>query len=61
MTQLIRKLDTVRAEQANQPHSVDDSGKKRRLRTIESFLHLHEETCARCRQSIRSGPRLIWY
>jgi len=50
MVLLIEKLDIVRAEQCNEPGNVDDAGKKKRLRRIEEFLDLHEQTCQTCRK-----------
>ena len=46
MDLLIQKLDSVRAEQASPSRDRDGQGKARRLRAIESFLDLHQNTCA---------------
>lgn len=50
MVQLIKKLDTVRAEQSKTRGDVDEVGKRRRLRAIEAILDHHERTCPMCLQ-----------
>jgi|HubBroStandDraft_6_1064221.scaffolds.fasta_scaffold165222_4 hypothetical protein len=59
MVQLIKKLDTVRAEQSSGRADVDDAGKRKRLRRIEEFLDLHEQTCLTCRQINPHGTKFV--
>jgi hypothetical protein len=59
MVQLIKKLDTVRAEQCNTRGDVDEAGKKKRLRTVEAFLDHHERTCLVCLQMNPHGTGFI--
>ena len=58
MVQLIKKLDTVRAEQSNKRGDVDDAGRKR-LRAIEAFLDHHERQCPMCRQMNPQGTGFV--
>ena len=51
MVQLIKKLDSVRAEQCNTRGDVDDAGKRRTLRAIEKILELHQQACTTCKQT----------
>ena len=59
MVQLIKKLDTVRAEQSSGRADVDDAGKRKRLRRIEEILDNHERTCAICRQINPQGTKFV--
>ena len=49
MVQLIKNLDSVRAEQSTR--YIDNPAQMRRLRAIENFIHLHEGTCTMCPKS----------
>jgi hypothetical protein len=59
MIQLIKKLDTVTAEQCNARGNEDDAGKKERLRAIEALLDYHEQTCSTCRQLNPHGTGFV--
>ena len=54
MVQLIKKLDTVRAEQCKRRVDADEVGNKKRLRAIEAFLDHHERNCPMC---LRMNPQ----
>jgi hypothetical protein len=59
MMHLIKKLDTVRAEQCNTRGDVDEVSKKKRLRAIEAFLDHHERTCPMCLQLNPQGSGFV--
>jgi hypothetical protein len=59
MVQLIQKLDVVRAEQSNPTRNIDEAVKKRRLRSIEAFLDLHERRCVICQQFNPLGTQFV--
>ena len=59
MVQLIKKLDTVRAEQSTTRGDIDEASKRKHLRAIEAFLDHHERTCAMCRQMNPHGTRFV--
>lgn len=59
MVELIKKLDTVRAEQSTARGDVDEVSNRKRLRTIERFLDLHEQTCATCQKMNPHGTRFV--
>jgi hypothetical protein len=59
MVQLIKKLDTERAEQCNPKLTMDGAEKKKQLRSIEAFLDLHQRTYATCRQFNPHGTQFV--
>jgi hypothetical protein len=59
MVQLVKKLDSVRAEQNDRALNLDEAVKKRRLRSIETFLDYHERTCAICQKLNPSGTQFV--
>jgi hypothetical protein len=50
MDHLLERLDAVRAEQSTTRGDVDDGGKRKHLKAIETFLDNHERMCTICRQ-----------
>jgi hypothetical protein len=59
MVELIKKLDSVRAEQGKTRGNRDEAGDRRRLRAMEKFLDLHEQTCATCQGINPGGTRFF--
>jgi hypothetical protein len=58
MVQLIKLLDSVRAEQCKGMRH-DAPREMRRLRAFEAFLDSHERTCATCLQMNPNGTRFV--
>ena len=58
MVQLIKMLDSVRAEQCKAMRH-DAPGEMRRLRAFEAFLDSHERTCATCRPCNPLGTQFV--
>ena len=59
MVQLIKKLDTVRAEQCKRRGDVDEVGNRKRLRAVEAFLDQHERTCPMCLKMNPEGTGFV--
>lgn len=59
MTQLIRKLDTVRAEHCDAKGNLEETNIRKRLRSIESFLDYHEQTCVVCQRMNPGGTGFV--
>jgi hypothetical protein len=59
MVQLIKKLDSVRAEQSNKRGNYIDEAGKKRLRAIEAILDHHERTCPMCLQMNPHGTGFV--
>ena len=59
MVHLVKKLDTVRAEQCNSRGDQDSYGKRQQLRAIEGLLDRHEQTCPVCRQMNPGGTKFV--
>jgi hypothetical protein len=59
MVELIKKLDSVRAEQSKTRGKIDEAGNRKRLRALERFLDHHEQTCALCREVNPGGTRFF--
>jgi hypothetical protein len=59
MVQLIKKLDSVRAEQSKMRANIDEAGNRKRPRAMERFLDHHERTCAMSRELNPHGTRFV--
>ncbi len=59
MVELIKRLDTVRAEQCKTRGDVNEGGKRRRLQALEAVLDRHEQACAMCKQFNPLGTRFV--
>ena len=58
MVELIKMLDSVRAEQCKAMRH-DGSAEGRRLHAIEAYLDRHEGRCATCRQVNPHGTHFV--